>query len=64
MVKNTVRFLALALTLVIATAAAAGAAAGETCTREVGWTDGNGHPLDCYTCGAGSQQTTYCYPSQ
>ena len=63
MMKNSVRLFALALTLVLA-AAAAGAAAGETCTREVGWTDGNGHALDCYTCGTGSQQTTYCYPAQ
>jgi len=62
MVKHNVRLLALALTLVLA--ASAGAAATQTCTRETGWRDANGHPLDCYTCGSGSQQTTYCYPAQ
>ena len=61
MMKNLARLLALALmTLALASSASAMA---ETCIRETGWTDGNGHPLDCYTCGTGSQQVTYCYPA-
>src|SRR4051812_7446559 len=61
MVKNALRLLALTLIL----AASVGAAsAATTCTRETGWTDASGHPLDCYTCGSGSQQATYCYPAR
>jgi hypothetical protein len=61
MAKSSVRL--LVLTLILALAASAGATAAATCTRETGWHDANGNPLDCYTCGSGSQQTTYCYPA-
>ena len=61
MAKNPVRLLVLALALVLA--ASTGATAAETCTRETGWHDANGHPLDCYTCGSGGRQVTYCYPA-
>lgn len=61
MTKNRVRLvLALALTTF---ALASSASAITTCTRETGWRDANGNALDCYTCGSGSGQTTYCYPA-
>jgi hypothetical protein len=61
MMKKFVRLLALTLTLALAAAAVA---VGETCTRETGWRDAAGNALDCYTCGSGSSQVTYCYPAQ
>lgn len=60
MKKNCIR---LFLSLALVTFAASSASAVGDCTRETGWTDANGKPLDCYTCGTGSQQTTYCYPA-
>ncbi|MFL6234204.1 MAG: hypothetical protein ACJ76N_13800 [Thermoanaerobaculia bacterium] len=63
MTKSSVRLLR-ALALVLTTLAlGSSAVAAVTCTRETGWHDAAGHPLDCYTCGSGSQQTTYCYPA-
>jgi hypothetical protein len=62
MTKNFLRALALVLAT-LALGSSAHAVAGD-CTRETGWRDAQGHALDCYTCGSGSQQTTYCYPAQ
>jgi hypothetical protein len=64
MTKNSVRLLrALALALTTLALASSASASAGNCTRETGWHDADGHPLDCYTCGSGSQQTTYCYPA-
>ncbi len=61
----TKKYVRLALALALATfALVSSASAAGDCVREVGWTDGNGNPLDCYTCGTGAGQTTYCYPTQ
>jgi hypothetical protein len=63
MTKNCVRLVrVLALVLTTFALASSAGAAGD-CTRETGWRDANGNPLDCYTCGTGSQQVTYCYPA-
>ena len=61
----TKKYVRLALALALATfALVPSASAAAACIEEIGWTDGNGNPLSCFTCGVGPGQVTYCYPAQ